>query len=140
MLQTSILLVEDNRDCETLALRALKKAGFSEISVARDGAEAVDLLLGVQCRGWDAPAADVVLLDLKLPKLDGVDVLRRLRSDDRTREITIFALSSSEDPREIDDCFDLGVVAVLPKPLDAEMLKHFLYDAEPPRLATAGSA
>jgi len=128
MLQTSILLVDDNRDCETLALRSLRKAGFTTVAVARDGAEAIDVLLGDPRRGWEATVADVVLLDLRLPKLDGIDVLRRLRSESRTRDLRVFALSSSDDPREIDGCVELGVVAVLPKPLDAEMLKSFLYD------------
>ncbi|UFS72048.1 response regulator [Geomonas sp. RF6] len=134
MLQTSILLVEDNRDCETLAVRALKKAGFTTISVARDGAEAINVLLGETDRGWENPVAEVVLLDLRLPKLDGIDVLKRLRADQRTSKLPVFALSSSEDPTEIDGCVQLGVVAVLPKPLDAEFLKTFLDEKSGPPL------
>ena len=124
-MQAPILLVEDNRDCEELALRALRKAGFNDVDVARDGAEALSKLL-------DAPQATnrcaprFVLLDLKLPKIDGVDVLKRLRSDERTSGLKVFALSSSEDPREIDSCLSLGVVAVLAKPLDTNTLKTLL--------------
>jgi two-component system, response regulator len=121
-----ILLVEDNRDCEELALRALRKAGYSSVTVARDGVEALGVLLqdgGESAAGEAGPP--VVLLDMKLPKIDGVGVLRRLRNNERTRQLNVFALSSSEDPREIEQCLDLGVLAILPKPLDAESLKRW---------------
>lgn len=121
-----ILLVEDNRDCEELALRALRKAGYSRVTVARDGVEALGVLLqdgGESAAGEAGPP--VVLLDMKLPKIDGVGVLRRLRNNERTRQLNVFALSSSEDPREIEQCLDLGVLAILPKPLDAESLKRW---------------
>jgi two-component system response regulator len=120
-----ILLVEDNCNCEELALRSLRKAGFQKIAVARDGAEALGMLLGE----GDASLREepsFVLLDLKLPKIDGVGVLQRIRSDERTRTLKVFALSSSEDPRDLQKCLNLGVVAVLPKPLDAELLKQWL--------------
>jgi CheY-like chemotaxis protein len=68
----------------------------------------------------------LVLLDMKLPKIDGVGVLQRIRSDERTKRLKVFALSSSEDPRDIQECLNLGVLAVLPKPLDAESLKRWL--------------
>lgn len=121
-----ILLVEDNRDCEELALRALRKAGYSRVTVARDGVEALGVLLqdgGESAAGEAGPP--VVLLDMKLPKIDGVGVLQRLRNNERTRQLNVFALSSSEDPREIEQCLDLGVLAILPKPLDAESLKRW---------------
>ena len=121
-----ILLVEDNRDCEELALRALRKAGYSRVTVARDGVEALGVLLqdgGESAAGEAGPP--VVLLDMKLPKIDGVGVLRRIRNNERTRQLNVFALSSSEDPREIEQCLDLGVLAILPKPLDAESLKRW---------------
>jgi CheY-like chemotaxis protein len=66
-----------------------------------------------------------VLLDLKLPKIDGVGVLQRIRSDERTKKLKVFALSASEDPRDIEECLNLGVLAVLPKPLNAETLKRW---------------
>jgi two-component system response regulator len=127
MSNPEILLVEDNRNCEELALRALRKAGYSNVMVARDGVEAVGMLLGEDCGEpalHDKPT--FVFLDLKLPKLDGVGVLQRIRSDERTRKLKVFALSSSEDPREIEECLNLGVLAVIPKPLDAETLKRWL--------------
>ena len=122
-----ILLVEDNRNCEELALRALRKAGYSNVTVARDGVEAIGILLG-EGRGRleTENQQPLVLLDMKLPKIDGVGVLQRIRSDERTKRLKVFALSSSEDPRDIEECLNLGVLAVLPKPLNAESLKRWL--------------
>jgi len=127
MRHAEILLVEDNRDCEELSLRALKKAGYGDVAVARDGVEAIGMLLGED--GDTRPCREqpsFVLLDLKLPKIDGIGVLARIRGDERTKRLKVFALSSSEDPREIEGCLRLGVVAVLPKPLDTAMLKLWL--------------
>ena len=126
MSNAEILLVEDNSNCEELALRALRKAGYSNVAVARDGVEALGMLLGEEGIGARRQEPSFVLLDMKLPKIDGVGVLQKLRSDARTRGLKIFALSASEDPREIEQCLDLGVLAVLPKPLDVETLKHWL--------------
>jgi len=122
MSYAEILLVEDDRDCEELALRALSKAGYHDVTVARDGAEALGMLFD------RSPAGEpgVVLLDLKLPKIDGIGVLTRIRSDERTRRLKVFALSSSEDPREIEGCLRLGVIAILPKPLDPATLRKWL--------------
>ncbi|WP_129124980.1 response regulator [Geomonas oryzae] len=125
MQDAEILLVEDNSNCEELALRALRKAGYSNVAVARDGAEALGMLLGGEVGGEHHP--NFVLLDMKLPKIDGVGVLQRLRSNERTRKLKVFALSSSEDPEDLEQCRNLGVVAVLPKPLDAEQLKRWLH-------------
>lgn len=127
MSNPEILLVEDNRNCEELALRSLRKAGYSNVVVARDGVEAVGMLLGGDSGEpaiYEKPT--LVLLDMKLPKLNGVGVLQRIRSDERTRQLKVFALSSSQDPREIEECLNLGVLAVLPKPLNAETLKRWL--------------
>lgn len=125
MQDAEILLVEDNSNCEELALRALRKAGYSNVAVARDGAEALGMLLGGEVGGEHHP--HFVLLDMKLPKIDGVGVLQRLRSNESTRKLKVFALSSSEDPEDLEQCRNLGVVAVLPKPLDAEQLKRWLH-------------
>ncbi|MBJ6726075.1 response regulator [Geomesophilobacter sediminis] len=120
-----ILLVEDNCDCEELALRALRKAGFASVEVARDGAEALGKLLVDPAGGPDGEE-QIILLDLKLPKIDGVDVLKRIRSDQRTKDLRVIALSASENPAEIERCLSLGVDAVLTKPLDTEALKRTL--------------
>lgn len=126
MQDPEILLVEDNSNCEELALRALRKAGFSNVAVARDGAEALGMLLGEAVNGAEHHGPNFVLLDMKLPKIDGVGVLRKIRSDERTRGLKVFALSSSEDPEDLEQCRRLGVLAVLPKPLDVETLKRWL--------------
>lgn len=125
MNDAKILLVEDNCDCEELALRALRKAGFESVEVARDGAEALGRLLAHGDSRLDAEEP-IVLLDLKLPKIDGVDVLKKIRSDERTKDLRVIALSASENPDEIENCLSLGVVAVLSKPLDTEALKRTL--------------
>ncbi|WP_026841329.1 response regulator [Citrifermentans bremense] len=126
MQDAEILLVEDNSNCEELALRALRKAGYSNVAVARDGAEALGMLLGeaAEGRGYNEP--DFVLLDMKLPKIDGVGVLQKIRSDERTKRLKVFALSSSEDPKDLEECRNLGVLAVLSKPLNPEVLRFWL--------------
>jgi two-component system, response regulator len=127
MREAQILLIEDNRNCEELTLRALRKAGYCNVAVARDGVEALGMLLGEGYGGTVAGREpSFVLLDMKLPKIDGVGVLQRLRSNERTRMLKVFALSCSDDPREIEECLSLGVVAVLPKPLDADALSRWL--------------
>src|SRR5215467_6583611 len=95
----AILLVEDNPDDEALTLRALKKNNISnEVIVARDGAEALDYLLGTG--NADRRMPQVVLLDLKLPKVDGLEVLRQLRSDERTRLLPVVILTSSVEDQD----------------------------------------
>lgn len=116
-----ILLVEDDPDDELLTLRALKKNRIlNEVVVARDGVEALDYLLG---GGDDAdlspdPLPQVVLLDLRLPKLDGLEVLRQLRADDRTRLLPVVVLTSSDEERDIVDSYRLGANSYVRKPVD----------------------
>uniref|UniRef100_C6E8S7 Response regulator receiver protein n=1 Tax=Geobacter sp. (strain M21) TaxID=443144 RepID=C6E8S7_GEOSM len=126
MQDAEILLVEDNSNCEELALRALRKAGYSNVAVARDGAEALGMLLGEAAEGSGHNEPDFVLLDMKLPKIDGVGVLQKIRSDERTKRLKVFALSSSEDPKDLEECRNLGVLAVLSKPLNPEILRFWL--------------
>lgn len=127
MHDAEILLVEDDTNCQELALRSLRKAGYCNVFIARDGVEAIGMLLGEGGEGG-SPRREpsFVLLDMKLPKIDGVGVLQRLRSHERTRNLKVFALSSSEDPRELQECKELGVLAVLAKPLNAELLQKWL--------------
>src|SRR2546427_11354985 len=95
MSQRMILLVEDNPDDEALTRRALAKNNIqNEVRVARDGAEALELLFGTGL-GGQTVAPEVVLLDLKLPKVDGLEVLRRIRADERTRLLPVVILTSS---------------------------------------------
>jgi CheY-like chemotaxis protein len=116
-----ILLVEDNADDEALSVRALKKNGvLNEVVVARDGVEATDFLFGTGTyaeRGLrDLPA--VVLLDLKLPRMDGLEVLRRIRSDPRTKVLPVVVLTSSIEEADLAKCYSLGANSYLRKPVD----------------------
>lgn len=124
MTRETVLLVEDNPDDEELALWALGKIGV-DVDVARTGAEAVERLLGPPA-GAVRPAPDLVILDLKLPRMTGLEVLELLRSDPRTRELAVVVCTSSEDPRDLSACHRLGVLAVLPKPLRGDAIRRLL--------------
>lgn len=117
---TEILLVEDNPQDAELALRALRQGKVANhITVARDGAEALELLFGDSADGARA-APKVVLLDLKLPRVDGLDVLRRIKSDSRTKLIPVVVLTSSREQNDIVESYRLGVNSYIVKPVDFE--------------------
>jgi CheY-like chemotaxis protein len=129
--EKTILLVEDNPDDEALTLRALKRAKIrNEVVVARDGVEALDYLFGTGAHaGRDTSLMpQVVLLDLKLPKVDGLDVLRRLRADERTRFLPVVILTSSNEERDRIDGYKLGANSYVRKPVDftrfADAVQH----------------
>ena len=108
-----ILLIEDNPDDEALTLRALKQHRvMNRVVVARDGAEGLDYLLGTEAK------PQVVLLDLKLPKIDGLEVLRRVRSDSRTKLLPIVILTSSEEDHDITQSYRSGANSYVRKPVD----------------------
>ncbi len=118
-----ILLVEDNPNDVELTLRALKKNNIANrIEVVRDGAEALDFLFGIGAHAGrnvqDGPK--VVLLDLKLPKVDGLEVLEQVRSDPRTKTIPVVVLTSSREERDIAESYNLGVNSYIVKPVDFE--------------------
>ncbi|HLZ70075.1 MAG TPA: response regulator [Dehalococcoidia bacterium] len=121
--EVEILLVEDNPDDEELTLRVLRKHHLANhIQVVRDGAEALDFIFG---RGAFAmrdvqKAPRVVLLDLKLPKVDGVDVLRQMRADERTRTYPVVVMTSSKEERDIIETYELGINSYIVKPVDFE--------------------
>ena len=116
-----ILLVEDNADDEALTLRALNKSKIANtIVVVRDGAEALDYLF---CTGsyadrnpLDLP--QVILLDLKLPKIDGLEVLRRLRAEPRTHMLPVFILTSSKEEQDLVNAYSSGANSYVRKPVD----------------------
>jgi len=118
-----ILLVEDNPNDEELTLYALRKNNITNhIQVLRDGAEALEYLF---CTGAFADRQindppKVVLLDLKLPKVDGLEVLERIKSDERTRTIPVVVLTSSHEERDIVESYQLGVNSYIVKPVDFE--------------------
>jgi two-component system response regulator len=114
MSQKVILLVEDNADDEELALLAFAKSNLAnEVVVARDGEEALDYLFGTGTyAGRDAGILpQVVLLDLKLPKIDGLEVLKRLRADPRTRRLPIVVLTSSREEQDLIESYTWGQTA-----------------------------
>jgi len=127
----TILLVEDNPDDVELMLKALRKNHITnEITVVSDGAEALDFLLvaGNRSENDQSGLPAVVLLDLKLPKIDGLEVLRRLRANERTRFLPVVILTSSNEEQDIVNGYSLGVNSYVRKPIDftrfAEAVSH----------------
>ena len=118
-----ILLVEDNPKDMELTLRALKKANLANlIHVVRDGAEALEFIFGEGAHAGrkieDAPK--VVLLDLKLPKVDGLEVLKRIKGDPRTKTIPVVVLTSSKEQKDVVESYNLGVNSYIVKPVNFE--------------------
>ncbi len=140
-----ILLVEDNPDDEELTLHALKKVNLiNHIHVVRDGAEALDYVF---CTGEYANRSidmtpKLIFLDLKLPKVDGLEVLQKLKSDSRTRKIPVVVLTSSREERDIVESYEFGVNSYIVKPVDFEQFTESVGQAglywavlnEPPHL------
>jgi DNA-binding response OmpR family regulator len=117
MSESMILLVEDDPDHEALAIRALRKANVANnILVARDGAEALEFMKGV-IDGTQQPP-QLVLLDLKLPKVEGLDVLRAIRASDKTALLPVVVLTSSDEERDIVASYRLGVNSYIRKPVN----------------------
>jgi two-component system, response regulator len=137
-----ILLVEDNPDDVELTLHAFTKHKLTNrIHAARDGQEAIDYIFGSD-QGAEVPnhTPKVVLLDLKLPKVDGIEVLRRLKTDARTADIPVVVLTSSREDRDLAACYELGANSYIVKPVDFEQFteavrvlgKYWLLLNEPP--------
>jgi two-component system response regulator len=122
-----ILLVEDNEDDVALTLRAFRKANIANaIIVARDGVEALDYLFGTGAHAGrdvtEVPA--VILLDLKLPRIDGLEVLRRLRADPRTRLVRTIILTSSREELDVHTSYELGACSYIRKPVEFDKFLH----------------
>ncbi|PTL82071.1 response regulator [Vitiosangium sp. GDMCC 1.1324] len=119
--QRVVLLVEDNADDELMTLRAFRKSNMhNPVVVVRDGAEALDYLF-VQGRHADRDPSirpQVVLLDLHLPRLDGLEVLRRIRAHEQTRTLPVVVLTSSKEERDLVESYQLGVNSFVHKPVD----------------------
>jgi two-component system response regulator len=125
--ELDILLVEDNQDDMDLALHALKRENLANhIFVARDGEEALDFLF---CRGtfaersFDHPPK-LVLLDLKLPKVDGMEVLKQLKGDPRTKTIPVVMMTSSKEERDLVSSYSLGANSFIQKPVDFDQFRE----------------
>ena len=123
MNEIEILLVEDNADDLDMALHALRKGKVANhVQVARDGAEALDFIF---CKGAFAGRSikntpKVVLLDLKLPKVDGIEVLKRMKADERTKQIPVVILTSSKEHSDLFHSYNLGVNSYIVKPVSFE--------------------
>lgn len=118
-----IMVVEDNEDDLELAIRAFKQNHLvNEVVVARDGVEALDYLFGTGPHaGRDlCIMPEVVLLDLKMPRLGGLEVLRRIRADERTRYLPVVVLTSSDEEKDMIDSYHYGVNSYIRKPVDFE--------------------
>ena len=116
-----ILLVEDNPHDVELTLRALKKHNLAnKVHVVKDGAEALDYIFatGIYAERNIHDHPRVILLDLKLPKVDGMEILRRIRADERTKTIPVVVLTSSQEERDIVESYKLGVNSYIVKPVD----------------------
>ncbi len=116
-----ILLVEDNPDDVELTIRSLKKNNImNEVVVAGDGAEALEYLFGTGAHAGRDPSAmpAVILLDLKLPKIDGLEVLQRLRADERTKFLPVVILTSSKEEKDVINGYKLGANSYIRKPVD----------------------
>lgn len=126
-----LLLVEDNPQDLELTLRALKKANLANnIRVARDGAEALEFLFGseehMERRIENGPS--IILLDLKLPKVDGLEVLKRIKADLRTQSIPVIILTSSKEHTDVSECYKLGANSYIVKPVEFEGFANAVRD------------
>jgi CheY-like chemotaxis protein len=143
-----ILLVEDNPDDEMLTVRALKKNNvLNDVFVARDGVEALDYLFRTGPHaGRDLVEPSVILLDLKLPRLDGLGVLRRIRADERTRRLPVVVLTSSKEQQDLLESYGLGANSYIRKPVDFDQFTEamrqlgmywLVLNEPPPRQSTS---
>lgn len=121
--EVEILLVEDNPNDAELTLRALKRNNLANNVVhAKDGAEALDMIYGANGNGDREIECKpkVILLDLKLPRVDGIEVLTRLKTDARTKTIPVVVMTSSREDSDLSKCYDLGVNSYIVKPVEFE--------------------
>jgi two-component system response regulator len=126
-----IILVEDNMDDAALAIRTLKKQNLANKLVhLKDGAEALDFIFGTGAyEGRNiANPPKVILLDLKMPKVNGIEVLQKLKSDDRTKQIPVVVLTSSAEDPDIKTCYQLGVNSYIVKPLGFDAFTNKITD------------
>ncbi len=116
--KVEIVIVEDNPNDAELILRVFRKHNLAnQVILLKDGAEALDFLFPPDGAARATTAVRIILLDLKLPKVDGIEVLRRLKADERTRSIPVVVLTSSTEQRDLQDAYELGVNSYVAKPI-----------------------
>lgn len=123
LLEIEILLIEDNMDDAALTIRALKKNNvINNILHVEDGAQALDFIFseGEYADRAETTTPKLILLDIKMPKINGLQVLQRLKSDERTKKIPVVMLTSSKEDPDIKKCYELGVNSYIIKPVDFE--------------------
>jgi len=128
--EIDIVIVEDNPNDAELIMRVLKKHGLANrLVVLRDGVEAIEFLFAEgKHAGRAVGAPRVILLDLKLPKVDGIEVLRRLKSDERTRQLPVVVLTSSTEDRDLKAAYELGVNSYVTKPIKFDEFARLIAD------------
>jgi two-component system, response regulator len=127
LMDVEILLVEDNPNDVELTLRALQKQNLAnKVFVVKDGAEALEFIFatGLYSGRKVEEHPKVVLLDLKLPKVDGIEVLRKIKSDPRTKDMPVVMLTSSQEERDVIETYKLGVNSYIVKPVDFSNFVH----------------
>lgn len=130
MAERQVLVVEDNPDDEFLAVRALRRLGFHNVMVVRDGEEALSCLVGEgSLRGGAGFPPWLVLLDLKLPKVDGISVLQSVRANPRTSGVPVIVVSSSQEERDVLRCNELGILCYITKPVESGKIAAVLRGA-----------
>ncbi len=131
MAATDILLIEDNRHDVEMILYAFNEYDMSyQVLALQDGAKALDYFFGAQGCVHEVPAQlpKLILLDLKLPRINGIEVLKRLKSDGRTRPIPVVVFTSSNESQDKRECYSLGVNSYIVKPLDSDAFSRFVAD------------
>ena len=121
MMPRSVMLVEDNIDDAFLTKRTLRKAGIDAVRVASDGQEALDMLYTS-----GEPLPELLILDLRLPKINGLKLFTEIRRNKRTMALPVLILTSSEDPKDRETCLKLGAIAFLSKPLELNSFQQVL--------------
>ena len=121
-----ILMAEDDPGHASLVRRNLRRAGVvNEVTRVEDGQEALDFICREGAYADRAPVGSlIVLLDINMPRLDGVEVLRRLKADEKTKKIPVMMLTTTDDPREVERCYDLGCSVYVTKPVEYEQFRE----------------
>jgi two-component system response regulator len=130
--EIQIILVEDNLDDAALVIRALKKNNlYNNLVHLKDGVEALDFIFGegnAQDKGMQHGVPKVILLDLKMPKINGIEVLQKVKSDPRTKSIPVVVLTSSAEDPDVKRCYELGANSYIVKPVEFENFSKAVYD------------